>query len=450
MRQFSLIRKIVLLAGDLVIMTAGLFLALWIRNGQYDFDKFFLHLDIFGYLFIIWAIIFYLSDLYRPEKIIKSNFLLISLTRAMAIAIVTSIFFFYLVPSWRITPKTILLIFALATFLMTFIWRIIFIKISQADKLKNRVLLVGTSQSTKELAQEIEKNQQWGYQLVGFLPLEEKDLFNKPGELLTFLKKEKVNLIAAPFEQIPKKSLLLKELATAVEIGVDVINIPIFYEKLTGKVSIEQLDQLWFLYNLEESEKKLYELTKRLIDLILSLIGIAVFLLTIPLIWVLEKILNDQGGLFYWQKRVGLFGREFTLYKYRTMKADVDRNQVSWTKKHDPRLTKLGKVLRQLRIDELPQMINILKGDMSWIGPRPERPEFTQDLQKEIPFYNRRHIVRPGLTGWAQIEYRYGASVEDAWEKLQYDLYYIKNRSWFLDLTILLRTITIILGFKGR
>jgi len=171
-------------------------------------------------------------------------------------------------------------------------------------------------------------------------------------------------------------------------------------------------------------------------------------LLFIPLVFIGMIVTRDRGGLFYRQKRAGLRGKVFSVVKFRTMRPNKDK-QV-WSKEDDDRITKLGKFLRKTRIDELPQMINILYGEMSLVGPRPEQPDIVKNLDHDIPFYNRRHIIKPGLTGWAQIQYRYGASTEDAMEKLQYDLYYIKNRSIFLDLAIVMKTIIIVLGFKGR
>ena len=212
---------------------------------------------------------------------------------------------------------------------------------------------------------------------------------------------------------------------------------------MTKKIPLEAIDEIWFLENLSRAEKRIDEISKRVFDILFSLVGLLIIAILFPFIILFIKV-DSQGPVFYAQKRMGKDGKIFTLYKFRTMIADAEKEGFQWALPNDHRITRAGKVLRTLHLDELLQFYNILKGDISFVGPRPERPEFVEQLKKEIPYYEIRHLIKPGLTGWAQINYHYGASVGEAKEKLQYELYYIKNRSFFLDLGIILKTIRII------
>jgi exopolysaccharide biosynthesis polyprenyl glycosylphosphotransferase len=212
------------------------------------------------------------------------------------------------------------------------------------------------------------------------------------------------------------------------------------YEIISEKIPISFVSQTWFLENLKEREKGFYDKAKRLIDIVLSSI---ILLLTLPL-WpfiILAVKLDDKGPIFYSQERIGKDGKPFLLTKFRSMKEGAENETGPiWAEREDPRITKIGKFLRRTHLDEIPQMLNILKGDISLVGPRPERPEFVSQLEKEVPHYRLRYIIKPGFTGWAQIKFRYGRSITDSFEKFQYDLYYLKNRSLILDLRILLKT----------
>jgi lipopolysaccharide/colanic/teichoic acid biosynthesis glycosyltransferase len=230
---------------------------------------------------------------------------------------------------------------------------------------------------------------------------------------------------------------------------VTVVEIGQFFEEITHRVPITLLSELWFLENLKESQKKIYGAARQALDFLFgALMGLICLLLwpvLAPLIY-----LQDRGPIFYKQRRVGQGGRVFTIYKFRTMRVGAENGQAQFAALNDPRVTPAGRVLRLLRLDELPQAWNLLRGDMSFIGPRPERPEFVAELQAAMPFYNIRHLIKPGLTGWAQINYHYTDSLSGNLIKLQYDLYYIKNRSLLLDLVIVLKTIPVVAKWLGR
>jgi len=209
------------------------------------------------------------------------------------------------------------------------------------------------------------------------------------------------------------------------------------------KIPLERIDEVWILENIEQREKKLYEIAKRGFDILFSLLGFLILLIIFPLVALMVKI-DSPGSIFYSQRRIRKKGTIFTLYKFRTMKIGAKENDLSLASSDNFRITRIGKVLRRTHIDELPQFYNILKGDISFVGPRPEAIQLVESFKKEIPYYNLRHLVKPGFTGWAQINYHYTTSVSETREKLQYDLYYIKNRSFFLDLVIILKTAKII------
>jgi sugar transferase (PEP-CTERM system associated) len=231
--------------------------------------------------------------------------------------------------------------------------------------------------------------------------------------------------------------------------GIEVIDAPSFYEELTGKLLIENITPSSFFFSDGFRITHLKRLSKRIFDILCSLAGLLVSVSFFPFIAALIK-LNSRGPVFFRQKRVGELEKEFTLYKFRTMREDAEKTTGAvWAEKDDPRITSIGRFLRKMRLDELPQFYNVLRGDMSFIGPRPERPEFVKRLKEIIPYYPERHFVKPGLTGWAQIRYPYGASTEDAVEKLRYDLYYIKHLSLFLDMLIMLETVKVMLFGRG-
>jgi len=237
--------------------------------------------------------------------------------------------------------------------------------------------------------------------------------------------------------------LSLKNRGVQVQDGNDV------YESITGKVPIESIRLSWLLFSPGFHASRLFLIYKRSASVLISIVGLLLSAPLLPFV-ILAIKLSSPGRVLYWQNRVGRDDRAFRCYKFRTMRTDAEAGTgPTWAEDDDPRVTPVGRFLRKTRIDEIPQLLNVLKGDMSLVGPRPERPEFVAALNENIPYYHLRHSVRPGITGWAQILYKYGSSVEDAKEKLRYDLYYIKNSSVGLDLLIVLNTIKIVLVGRG-
>jgi len=231
--------------------------------------------------------------------------------------------------------------------------------------------------------------------------------------------------------------------------GIQIMDAPAFYELVQRKLMLEFVTPGWFIFSSGFRRTTIFNIWKRIVDITLSCIGLVLTLPFFPLISLAIKM-DSPGPVFFKQVRVGNKEKQFVLYKFRTMREDAEKGTGAvWAQKEDPRITKLGNILRGSRIDEIPQLFNVLKGDMSFIGPRPERPEFVERLKKEIPYYSKRHFMKPGLTGWAQVRYPYGSSVEDTIEKLRYDLFYIKNVCAFLDTLIFFDTIKVVLFGRG-
>jgi len=231
--------------------------------------------------------------------------------------------------------------------------------------------------------------------------------------------------------------------------GVRVVRPYEVYEHVLRRVSLEDVDESWFLFHRPLRARRLYAMVKRLVDWVAGLLGSLLVCLLVPVVALLVR-LDDGGPVFFRQERVGRGGRTFLIWKFRTMRAGAEPNGPVWASRHDRRVTRVGRVLRRTRLDELPQFFNVLRGDMALVGPRPERPRFVNLLARTVPFYERRHLVRPGVTGWATVRFGYGDSVTDKWRSHEYDLYYLKHRSLLLDLEILARTVVVMLLRKGQ
>lgn len=249
----------------------------------------------------------------------------------------------------------------------------------------------------------------------------------------------------------PLPEALVQKLMELRLSGLPVYDLADFYEHSWSKVPIFHLHDGWFVFShgFDLLQNPLGLRTKRVLDVVFSLFLLILFMPVIGLIAILTK-LDSSGPIIYRQSRAGEGGRTFTIYKFRSMRADAEKNGAQWASTNDARVTRVGRILRITRLDELPQLVNVIRGDMSFIGPRPERPEFNRELEQVIPYYELRNLVKPGITGWAQVMYLYGASIEDAREKLQYDLYYIKNYSLLLDVSILFKTLRVVFLGKGR
>jgi sugar transferase (PEP-CTERM system associated) len=307
------------------------------------------------------------------------------------------------------------------------------------------------------VAREVLDQRDYPYEIVGFIDddpamvgrsIVNPRVIGTPTDILRLVRDQRIDRIVVGLSDRRGK-LPIDELLQAKLSGVRVEESETIYERLTGKILLDDLKPSWLIFSDGFRARRLTRVIKRGIDVLLSLVGV-VLAAPFMALTALAVRLESPGPVLYAQERVGEHGAVFTLYKFRSMRADAERAGTPiWAKDNDDRVTRVGRVIRLTRLDELPQLWNVLRGDMSFVGPRPERPFFVEQLAEVIPFYRQRHAVKPGVTGWAQVKYRYGASIEDAREKLRYDLYYIKHMSIVFDLTIVLDTVKVILLGKG-
>jgi exopolysaccharide biosynthesis polyprenyl glycosylphosphotransferase len=451
-------RKFLLLIGDVLMLYTALFLTLVIRYGEGFGAQIDNHIIPFSLVFALGLIIFYIFNIYNIETNKNATSFFSTLANATIIMVAFAAVLFYVVPTFGITPKTNLIIFAFIFIVIESLWRFVFNRIIVESGLKNNTIIVGFNQLAVDLAQYLYNNPQAGYRLKYILDEQNNSAFSLEDvefkiiagskDLKDVLKKEGIRTVVLSPEayNIPEMVNVFYK-----NIGDKIVfcNLSNFYEKITARVALDALDQTWFLENLNENSKRAYEVVKRFGDIVGAAAFGAISIVLYPFIMFAIKW-ESAGSIFYKQKREGRGGRVFEIVKFRTMVTNAEKQGALWAQEDDPRITKVGRFLRKTRIDEFPQLWNILRGDMSFVGPRAERPEFRGRLKKEVPFYEERYLIKPGLSGWAQVKYRYGASVEDTREKLQYDLYYIKHRSIVFDLAIILRTIRIVLAGGGR
>jgi sugar transferase (PEP-CTERM system associated) len=399
---------------------------------------------------------FYLFDLYDFLVMHDRRELVLRLVQALGLAWIALAISFYTFPSLMLGRGVSLIALPLALGLMV-AWRVSIHWFLGHPDFGERILIVGSGNLAVELAREVLNRPDAGYRIVGFVGTDAellgKSLINPrviglTEELDEIVKRENINRIVVAMGerrgQLPTSKLLQLSLAGRVSIEEGAS----FYERLTSRVSLTMLRPSWLIFTGRGRQAKIAELARIGVHWLVALIG-AILSLPIVIVTALLIKLESPGPIFYKQERVGKNGRAFTLMKFRSMREDAEREGPVWASKRDSRTTRVGRVIRKVRIDEIPQFWNILKGEMSFVGPRPERPHFVAQLAQEIPFYEQRHLIAPGLTGWAQIKYPYGASTEDARQKLQYDLFYIKNQGLILDAIIIFETIKIILFGRG-
>lgn len=440
------IRKVLLLGGDIFLLYLSLWGAVWLGFGR-DVSKeiFIQHLQVFSFFYPLWLIVIYILGFYELNLAPRRLIFYSKLVAASGINTIIGIIFFYLIPSFGITPKTNLIINVLLFGLFFWLWRSFFYYFSSSYFLNN-VGIVGINAHAHDIAKHISNQPFLGYKLKLFVDTSQNPYSALTGvkiiaadsNLLTNLQKEKVDTLVIA-ENTHQNQHLAEILYGCLAAKIDFLDLPKAYETITQKIPIDYIGQAWFLENLKERSKRIYDKLKRVIDLVVAVFFLIIALFLFPFIALAIK-LESKGPIFYYQTRIGKKGKPFTLIKFRSMRKNAEVGGAVWAESEDPRLTKTGKILRRTHLDELPQLINIIKGDISLVGPRPERPEFVTQLEKEIPHYQLRHIIKPGLTGWAQIKFHYARSLMDSHEKFQYDLYYLKNRSFLLDLGTLLKT----------
>lgn len=449
-------RKILLRIFDLVAITLTLVLV----YSLFQFDYLKIRYSRWGWVFVLWlyytvfAAIFELYDLQKAasfQTTLKNILLTVS----------TTVLFFILTPF--VTPvlpenRLQILLFFASMVVGLLVWRYAYISLVSAPRFNKRILVVGNSFDINLIAENLHKADP-NYRVIGFVNTDEiqaKDFDRRlkaieVANLIKSIKRYSVSEIVVASAAQGVGVELYNKLLVLLERGFPIREYTQVYEEITHRVPVQHVERDFYKYFpfSRSNKNRFYLFISRLFNVIFALCVMFVSLFIIPLVFI-GNLMGNRGPLFYTQERVGLNGKPFHILKLRTMIINAEAEGAQWASKTDRRITPFGKILRNLRIDEIPQCVNILKGEMSLIGPRPERPVFVQELSEKIPFYQIRHTVKPGLTGWAQVRGRYAESIDDTLEKLQYDLFYIKHRNLFLDLNILLKTISTVLYYRGQ
>jgi sugar transferase (PEP-CTERM system associated) len=444
--------SVLLLAGDLLVVAVSFELTRqlmgWIGGGSLVFK---MAVAAFVVTFVL-----HLGDLYNVRLPLGRREVFARLLTCQAVAGLVVAAVGFAIPELRLGRAAFLQISA-TTAVGLLLWRTVWLGRWSHGRMQIRVLVLGTGVIGKVIA-DLEQTGARPFRIVGFLDdnpsapdtvPQPHALLGKMKDLASVVEETRPDVIVVAQMNrrgnFPAKALLDCRLR-----GIQVEDWPTFYEKETGKILVTDLRPSWLIFSEGFVKTPRTEIIKRCFDMALAFAGLVLALPIMAAIAVATKV-DSRGPVLFRQPRLGQNGRVFILNKFRSMREDAEKDTGPvWAKQADPRVTRVGNLLRRTRLDELPQLFNVLVGDMSFIGPRPERPEFVYDLQKRIPFYMERLSVKPGITGWAQVQYRYGASVEDSLEKLQYDLYYIKNLSLFLDLLILINTVQVVLLARGR
>ena len=451
-------RKVVLLLVDIATLYGALYLTLIIRHFSIPENNYVLiHLGPFSVIFVLWLFVFYLSGMYNLNHAINNRKFYYLTLRSFLVCGLLSVLFFYITPNIFIEPKTNLVLFILIYGVFFFSWRNIFNWLLKDYIPNEHLAIIGFNKQVEQMITEFNKKANLGFEIKFIYIVNDDiekikmqfagiDFYNFDTNLVDLAKINGItNIILAtdPSASEELSSILIR----CLPLKINFLSLHHFYENVTGKVPVDIINTTWFLENLTEGNKKVYDSFKRIFDIVISLI---ILVVSIPFWIIIGTIikLESKGKILFSQIRIGKNDEHFTIYKFRTMHCS---NDFTPTKKDDIRITHFGSFLRKTRLDEIPQVINVLKGEMSFIGPRPERPELVEVLETQIPYYNERMLIKPGITGWDQISSEYHSpSYEDTLEKLQYDLYYIKKRSVFLDFNIFLKTISTILSRKGR
>ncbi|MEO5646610.1 MAG: exopolysaccharide biosynthesis polyprenyl glycosylphosphotransferase [Candidatus Paceibacterota bacterium] len=418
-------QRTILFLGDVLSLIISFILMVFLR---FDFATQSIFIDqqamLFGWLFVVWLIIFFVFDLYNLRRINPNPHNIGLLLMSILISILLGVVFFYLFATNGISPKTNLLIVGFLSFILLIGWRRLFYHLFTV-RFTRTIATIGISPLIGELQKELQKNPHFGEHIIHWNDLNEVN------------NKYDVDILIAEHTD-PQKLLTV-----AKDLNAEVLTLGEAYETFFAKIPASLITDEKAIGMMTQHESRAAHMIYRSVEIIFA---VAVLIITSPfvLIAIIARLLEDGSPIFFNHDRVGKNGKIFTVYKLRSMIKEAEKNGAVWADQKDTRITTLGKILRKTHIDEVPQMWNIIKGDIALVGPRPERPEFVSQLEQDIPYYFLRHTIRPGFTGWAQIKYRYARTVRDAQEKFEYDAYYIKNRNILLDFGIVLKTLQII------
>lgn len=456
-------RRLILLLGDLLASWLGLFISLyfWAQRDQwFNFTWEFVQIRPAGWFYLlpfIWLLL--MIELYDVRRSSRVN----DTIRGVAIAAGVSFFiymslFFFSEPNSL--PRTGVAGFIIATSVLTILWRLLYINVFTAQQFMRRVIIVGAGRAGSNLVKALHTLKPLPFHIVGFVDddpkkkgefIEKIPVLGNGNDLPYLLENENISDLVFSITGEMNQTLF-QNLLEAEENGIEITTMPIVYEEALGRVPIMLLQSDWILRSFvdEAHTGGFYELSKRLMDIFVALIGLIICIILTPII-ALAILLDSGRPVFFSQDRLGMNGQIYRITKFRTMRQDAEKDgKARMATENDDRVTKVGRFLRKSHLDELPQFISVLIGTMSVVGPRAERPELVNTLQEQIPFYRARLFVKPGVTGWAQVNYGYASTIEQTINKLEYDLYYIKHRNLILDVMIILRTVGNVIGLKGQ
>ncbi len=452
-------RILVLLASDACLTILALLVSTGLRFHSVGPVLLYLRspLTIPRFLVVIAACLLalYYHDLYDPEVIGHRSELYVRLFQALGTACLGLALIYYFFPDWSL-GRGIAALAAMAILLLTYGWRLLWERTGMMLTEPERVLVVGTGAEGISLVKLILARPELHMKVVGFLDEKGENIgrslvnpcvIGAAADVEEIAKREKVDRVVLSLAErrggTPAKQLLNLKFA-----GITVEDAHRVHETLSGRIYLQRLSPSWLILSDGFRKSPFLIASKRIFDLVISavllVLALPFMLLTAFAIW-----LESGRPILFRQERTGLHGKTFQILKFRSMRQDAEQHGPKWATRNDQRITRVGKIIRKARLDELPQLFNVFRGDMSLVGPRPERPVFCQMLEEKIPFFAQRHSVRPGLTGWAQVKYQYGSSLEDGWTKLEYELFYIKHMSLTLDLAILFETVKVVLSGRG-
>ena len=429
--------------GDIIVLYFSLWFTLFLRYFELPAaDFYFLHAEPFSYLFVAWVLVFYIASLYEPHTIVFKSKIPAMMLNVQAANSVVAVLFFYLIPALGITPKTILFLYLIVSFALMSLWRIFGMQFFGLRK-KERAVLIGSGDEARRLYQVVNENPFYPIQFITWVDLEKADGIDFDEEVVSRIYSEEVSLVVIDLEN-EKVTPVLPKLYNLIFSHVRFVEQYRIYEDIFDRIPLSLIGYSWFLENVSSRAHFGFDLFKRIMDIVLAAALLVVYL-PFFLLLAFGIILSSPGPVFFLQERVGKGNRPMQVLKLRTMTCETDPRE--------RRVTSFGKFIRVTRLDEFPQLWNVLCGDLSLVGPRPEIPELVKHYTEQIPYYSMRHLIVPGLSGWAQVHHEnhphHHANVEETKNKLSYDLYYLKNRSLALDIKIALKTTRTLVSRTG-
>jgi sugar transferase (PEP-CTERM system associated) len=445
-------RSLTVFGAELLLIFGSVALAATVQ-GTPDVSA---HLWKIALVTVVCQLCLYYNDFYDLTLVHSSRELIVRLLQAVGAASIVLAALYVAMPSLMIGDG--IFVSALFVFVVAILgWRLLFNQLTASLRMQERILVVGTGETARKVVRQILTQREFAYRVIGFIDddaarigerIVNPGIVGTPADIPALIARHQIDRIIVGLADRRGK-LPVEELLHAKMAGVRVEDATTTYERVTGKILIDDLRPSWLIFSDGFRVSRLVRWMKRTVDLVFSLV-LAVLSFPFMVLTAMAVAIESGRPVLYCQERVGESGKSFILCKFRSMRLDAEEDGTPlWATAGDTRVTRVGRIIRKTRLDELPQLWNVLRGDMSFVGPRPERPYFVAELARDIPFYRQRLAVKPGLTGWAQVKYRYGSSLEDAMEKLRYDLYYIKHLSIFFDLTIVFDTVKVVLFRKG-